>query len=369
MEQTMRNIIMGLMGVSLAACLEAQPAPDISKSSMSDVNVEVIAEGLKHAWAVAETAEGYYITERSGRLYRVTKNTRTEITGLPEDIYVEGQAGLFDVRAKNDYLYISYAYGDAKANGTALISAKINGDKVVEIKTLFRASPPKDTNAHFGGRIAFLADDTLILTTGEGFKYREASQDLNSHLGKIIRLTMDGGTPPDNPKLGDKRQVYSYGHRNVQGVAYDAQTQTLWAHEHGARGGDELNLIKAGENYGWPIASKGLDYNGAKITPHQTYPGMKDGVHVWTPSIAASGLAIYRGDMFPQWDGDALVGGLISRDVRVVDLENGTSKGEVSILSDLDARVRDIRVANDGAILVLTDDSANGKLLRITPKK
>ena len=131
------------------------------------------------------------------------------------------------------------------------------------------------------------------------------------------------------------------------------QTGQLWAHEHGPRGGDELNLILPGENYGWPIASKGLDYNGAKITPHETYEGMKDGVHVWTPSIAASGLAIYRGDMFPEWNGDALVGGLISRDLRLVDLENGKSVGEISLLSDLDARVRDVRVAKDGAILVL----------------
>lgn len=368
MEHAMRNIIIGLTGISLAACLEAQPAPDISESPKSDFTVQTIAQGLKHGWAVAETSAGYVVTERGGKLFRISENTRTEITGLPEDIYVEGQAGLFDVRVKNDLLYISYAYGDAKANGTALISAKISGDKLVEIKTLFRASPLKDTNAHFGGRITFLPDETLILTTGEGFKYREASQDLNSHLGKIIRLTLNGGTPPDNPKLGDKRQVYSYGHRNVQGVAYDAQTQTLWAHEHGPRGGDELNLIKAGENYGWPIASKGLDYNGAKITPHTTYEGMIDGTHIWTPSIAASGLAIYRGDMFPQWNGDALIGGLISRDVRVVDLENGTSKGEISILSDLDERVRDVRIAADGAILVLTDDSENGKLLRITPK-
>ncbi|MDB2439941.1 PQQ-dependent sugar dehydrogenase, partial [Hellea sp.] len=369
MEQKMHKVIIGLLGLSLTACLEAQPAPEISERPMSDFTIEVIAEGLKHPWAVAADDSGFFVTERAGKLYRISNNTKTEITGLPDDIYVEGQAGLFDVRTLDDKLYISYAYGNAGANGTALISAKVDDDSLTETKTLFRASPPKDTNAHFGGRIAFLPDQTLVLSTGEGFKYREAAQDLNSHLGKTIRLNMDGGIPENNPKLGDKRQVYSYGHRNPQGLTYDNETGQLWAHEHGPRGGDELNLILPGENYGWPIASKGLDYNGAKITPHETYEGMKDGVHVWTPSIAASGLAIYRGDMFPEWNGDALVGGLISRDLRLVDLENGKSVGEISLLSDLDARVRDVRVAKDGAILVLTDDSANGKLLRITPKK
>ena len=364
----MRELSIGLISLSLVACMEPQPAPEILSETVANFGVESLVEGLSHPWAVAEITDGYLITERGGTLYKVSRGTKTEITGLPDDIYVEGQAGLFDIKSRNNRLFISYAYGDARANGTALISAKIDDNTLTEVKTLFHTNPPKDTNAHFGGRIAFLPDETLVLTTGEGFKYREASQDLNSHLGKTIRITFDGGVPTDNPKLGDKRQVFSSGHRNPQGLTYDAVTGTLWSHEHGPRGGDELNIIESGENYGWPIASKGLDYNGAKITPHESYPGMKDGVHVWTPSIAASGLAIYRGDMFPQWNGDALLGGLISRDIRVVDLEGRKSTGEISILSDLDERVRDVRVASDGAILVLTDDFDNGRLLRITPK-
>lgn len=365
----MRIFVASLIALGLTACMEPQPAPDIIERPMADFNIEVVTDGLKNPWAVMLKGDGYLITERGGALYEVNSGIKTEISGLPKDIYVEGQAGLFDIVTRGDRVFISYAYGDAEANGTALISAKLNGNALTDTKTLFRATPPKDTNAHFGGRIAFLPDDTLVLTTGEGFKYREAAQDLNSHLGKTVRLTLNGGVPQDNPKLGDKRQVYSYGHRNVQGLAYDSETGKLWSHEHGPRGGDELNLIQPGENYGWPIASKGLDYNGAKITPHETHPGMRDGVHVWTPSIAASGLAIYRGDMFPEWEGDALVGGLVSKDIRVVDLEDGKSVGEISILSDIGARIRDVRVANDGAILVLTDDKTNGQLLRITPKK
>jgi len=365
----MRKLFIGMLGLSLTACLEPQPAPDISKNPTSDFKIEVITEGLKNAWSVApDNAGNYYITERGGKLYRIEQNTTVEIKGLPNDIYVEAQAGLFDIKLADDQLYISYAYGTAKSNGTALISANLNGDILSDTKTLFRTTPPKDTSVHFGGRIAFLSDNTLILTTGDGFKYREATQDLNSHFGKTIRLTMDGGVPEDNPKLGEKKHIYSYGHRNAQGIVYDAQTGNLWSHEHGPRGGDELNLILPGENYGWPIASKGLDYNGAKVTPHESYEGMQDGVHDWVPSIAPSGLAIYRGDMFPDWNGDALIGGLVSKDLRLVDLENGKSVGEISLLSDLDERVRDVRIDSDGAILVLTDDPENGKLLRITPK-
>ncbi len=376
----MRRLIFLSMLMGLSGCMEPQIAPDLPKLDISNLNIEVIAEGLDHPWSVAADGGGrYYVTERGGKLFQITNNSRTEITGLPDDIYVEGQAGLFDVVLPSDFvrsdkIYLTYAYGTADSNGTALISAKLNVSSLTETKTLFRASPPKDTNAHFGARLAILPDQSLILTTGEGFKYREAAQDLDSHLGKTVRLTANGGTPSDNPKLGGKPQIYSYGHRNVQGLAYDAQTGTLWSHEHGARGGDELNIIIAGENYGWPIATQGTDYNGAKITPHKTYPGMKDGAHIWTPSIAPSGLAIYRGDMFPDWDGDALVGGLASQDLRLVDLENGKSVGETIILSNTEnglhnGRIRDVRVERDGAILVLIDAAKTGKLLRITPKK
>lgn len=375
----MRRLIFLSTVIGLSGCMEPQVAPDLPKLDISRLNIEVIAEGLDHPWSVAADDGGlYYVTERGGRLFQITKNGRTEITGLPDDIYVEGQAGLFDVVLPSDFtasnqIYLTYAYGTAEVNGTALISAKLNGETLGETKTLFRASPPKDTNAHFGARLAILPDQSLILTTGEGFKYREAAQDLESHLGKIVRLLPNGGTPSDNPKLGGKPQIYSYGHRNVQGVAYDGETDMLWAHEHGARGGDELNKIIAGENYGWPIATQGTDYNGAKITPHKTYSGMKDGEHIWTPSIAPSGLAIYRGDMFPDWNGDALVGGLMSQDVRVVDLERGKSVGETIILSNTEGgihngRVRDVRVERDGAILVLIDAAKTGKLLRITKR-
>ena len=233
---------------------------------------------------------------------------------------------------------------------------------------LFRSN---DTSSHFGGRMVFLPDGTLVMSLGEGFAYREAAQDKASDLGKIVRINTDGSIPADNPFVGAdgvRPEIYSLGHRNPQGLHFDSVSGKLWAHEHGAKGGDELNLIKPGMNYGWPIATTGVDYNGAKITPFQTYKGMENFVKDWVPSIAPSGLTIYRGDMFSEWNGDALVGGLKSRDLRRVDLEDGKFVREYILLKDLNARIRDVRTAPDGSILILTDDSTEGKLLRLTPK-
>ena len=383
---------LGFMGgvALLTACLEAQPAPDLPQRPSTEFTVTEIQTGLSKPWSVAELPDGgYLITEKPGKLLRVSGGgDRSEIGNLPTDIYASGQGGVLEVRLAPDFettseIYLSYSYGDDDANGTALLRAILAGDTVENPTVIFRTSPPKTGNSHFGGRIAFLPDNTLVLTLGDGFAYREDAQKADTHLGKLVRLTRDGGVPEDNPFSKVNRdetgkitsqsislelpQIYSVGHRNVQGLAYDAQTDRLWEHEHGPRGGDELNIIKPGANYGWPIATKGVDYNGARISPYETFSGTVDAVHGWTPSIAPSGLAIYRGDMFPEWDGDALIGGLASRDLRRVDLENGKSVGEEDLLSDLDGKIRDVRIARDGAVLVLID-SSNGKLLRLTPK-
>ena len=366
-----------LVSLGLSACMEPQPAPELAEKPSTDFNVETIADGFASPWGVEVISENdYLITEKPGRLIRLIKGVRAVVQGLPDDILAEGQGGLLDVRLAPDYaetrkLYISYAYGTMEANGTALMQATLDGTELINAKTIFRASPPKSGSQHFGSRIAFLPDDTLVLTLGDGFGFREDAQKPETHLGKIVRLTRDGGVPQDNPFLGQdgyKPQIYSMGHRNVQGLAYDAETNTLWEHEHGPRGGDELNIITGGENYGWPLVTKGVDYNGARITPFEEKDEFISPVHSWVPSIAPSGLVIYRGDMFPDWDGDALIGGLASRDLRRVDLEGGKSIGETDLLSDLDARIRDIRLAEDGSVLILTDDAENGQLLRLSAK-
>lgn len=382
----MRHFSIIAFALLLSACLEPQPAPDLPERPSTDFTVTTIGTGLKNPWAVAPLADGsYLVTEKGGRLFHYKNSGRRTLTNLPTDIFAEGQGGLLDVVLAPDFeasreVYLSYAYGTSDANGTALVRATLP-DETVESSPLlnptviFRASPPKSGPQHFGGRIAFLPDDTLVLTLGDGFSYREDAQKPDTHLGKLVRLTRDGGVPQDNPYLGQeidgiafKPQIYSIGHRNVQGLAYDAQTGVLWEHEHGPRGGDELNIITPGANYGWPLATKGRDYQGARISPYESFDGTIAPIHDWTPSIAPSGLAIYRGDLFPEWNGDALLGGLASRDLRRIDLENGVSVGEEDLLSDLDGRVRDVRIAPDGAILVLTDDADNGQLLKLTPK-
>ena len=356
---------------------QSTPTPDATTSSTA-VNIETLADNLRAPWRVTVLPDsGYLVTERPGHLLRIANGgMRTEITGLPDDIYVEGQAGLFDIILSPDFtdtgtVYLSYAQGTKEANGTAVLRARLMGTELVDGKIIFRATPTKDTNAHFGARMVFLPDGTLVMSLGEGFAYREAAQDKASHLGKIVRINADGSIPADNPFIGTdgvRPEIYSLGHRNPQGLHFDGVSGTLWAHEHGPKGGDELNIIRGGKNYGWPIATTGIDYNGAKITPFKSYEGMENFVKDWVPSIAPSGLTIYRGTLFLGWDGDALVGGLKSRDLRRVDLEDGKFVREYILLEDLSARIRDVRTAPDGSILVLTDDATNGKLLRITPK-
>ena len=377
----MRNWMMGGAAFILSACLEPQIAPDLPQRPASDFKIETLADDLANPWSVAELPQGgWLITEKAGRLIWLNGTQRREITGLPEDVFSDGQGGLFDVILAPDFessqeIYLSYSYGTSDANGTAIIRARLDGIRLDTPVIIFRASPPKFAASHFGGRLAFLQDESLVLTLGDGFAFREDAQKADTHLGKLIRLTKDGGVPENNPFLGVEKdgvaykpQIYSIGHRNVQGLAFDVETGDLWAHEHGPRGGDELNLIKAGANYGWPLATTGTDYQGARISPYESFAGTEAFVHDWVPSIAPSGLVIYRGDLFPDWQGDALIGGLASRDLRRVDLENGKAIAEEDLLSDLDGRIRDVRVDGQGAVLILLDDVEVGKLLRLTPK-
>ena len=334
----------------------------------------MVAGGLNHPWGLAFLPDGgVLVTERPGRMKLLRGGKAIAVTGVPK-VLSAGQGGLFDVVlhpkfAENGFVYLSYAGGSIDANGTRVARARLVGNQLRDVTVIWSATPTKRGGVHFGGRMAFLPDGTLVLTTGDGFDYRERAQKLDSPLGKVMRITDTGGIPADNPfanQPGAIGSIWSYGHRNPQGLAYDPVRQRLFQHEHGPRGGDEVNVITRGGNFGWPVATHGMDYSGATISPFKSYKGMLDGLVVWVPSIAPSGLAVYRGAMFPEWEGDLLVGALVDQEVRRVDLDAaGKVLGQQSLFKKLNARIRDVRVAPDGAIWLTTDSDA-GQVLRVT---
>jgi aldose sugar dehydrogenase len=269
-------------------------------------------------------------------------------------------------------------HGSQNANRTRLVRAKLAGNTLQDLKVIFEVSQEKSDGQHFGSRIAWLPDGTLLLAIGDGGNppvelagdlIRKQAQNLRSHLGKIVRLKDDGSVPPDNPFVNTKNadpKVWSYGHRNIQGLAYDPTKKRVWATEHGARGGDELNLSEAGKNYGWPIVTHSQEYFGGEISRERSRAGMVAPKVVWTPSIAPSGLAIYTGDRFPAWQGDLFAGGLVGKGIRRMDLnDSGNVQGQEEI--PIGQRVRDVRQGPDGLLYVLTDES-NGRLLRLEPQ-
>jgi glucose/arabinose dehydrogenase len=340
-----------------------------------EYRIEPLAEGLEHPWSIAVLPDGrMLVTERAGRL-RIIRDGRLldePVRGVPE-AFVRSQAGLFEVLldpdyATNGWIYLSLAHGDAQASGTRVVRGRLDGNEFTDQQVIFDIQPPRDTPVHYGGRMAFLGDGTLAIGLGDGFDYREAAQRLDSHTGTIVRIRSDGSVPDDNPFVGEegaRPEIYSYGHRNVQGLVFDPAAGRLWAHEHGPRGGDEVNIVVAGRNYGWPVATFGVDYSGARISPYTSRPGMEDPVLHWTPSIAPSGMALYRGAQFPEWDGDLLVTALVAREVRRLELEGDRVVAQEPLFEEIGERLRDVKVAPDGALLLLTD-SPRGRVLRIS---
>jgi glucose/arabinose dehydrogenase len=340
-------------------------------------HVTEIASGLDHPWSMAFLPDGsMLVTERVGRL-RLIENGVLQprpIAGVPA-MHTGSQAGLFDIVlhpkfAENHILYLTYAAGTSAANGTRVARARLDGGTLQDLQVIFTASPLKDTDNHYGGRMAFLPDGTFVLTLGEGFEYREQAQDLTSDLGKIVRLNDDGSVPKDNPFIGQsgvRPEIYSWGHRNPQGLAFDAHSGRLYETEHGPRGGDELNIVVAHRNYGWPVITYGMDYSGAYVSPYTQRAGLELPLLYWTPSIAPSGLAMYRGDKFPAWQGDLFLGALAFKHLRRVHLdERGAVVAQEELLKDLHWRIRDVRAAPDGYLYVCTDEG-DGRVLRLAP--
>lgn len=354
------------------AIVTTLPVPDTQASE--GYQVDTVVSGLEYPWSLAFLPDGgMLVTERTGQLRRISASGELmseSVSGVPE-VLTAGQAGLFEVSLAPDFadsgeLFLSYVCGTLDANHTCLARARLDGHQLQNVEEIFRAQPAKVGAAHYGGRIAWLPDGTLVLSLGDGFDYREEAQRLSSHLGTLVRLNRDGSAPADNPFTESPEalpEIYSYGHRNVQGLVFDTVTGQLISHEHGPRGGDEINIIEPGANYGWPVATDGLDYTWARVSPFTDYPGTVAPVLHWTPSIAPSGLAVYHGDQFPAWQGRLFVGALADRAVYRV---SGDGAEQVRMLGERDERFRDIRVGPDG-FLYLATDHEQGQVLRLRP--
>ncbi len=372
-----RLALIGLAGILLALLLHRQLLPRINAASGPDtVKTVTLASGLEHPWSMAFLPDGsLLITERSGTLRRFAGGRLQDepITGLPP-IAVKGQGGLMDVAihpdfSDNRWVYLSYAAPGKGGIGTDVGRGRLQGNRLIDWQTLFRLEPKTSARQHFGSRLVFDRHGYLFITLGDrGDRHR--AQDLNDHAGSIIRLHDDGRIPQDNPfvgKPGARPEIYSYGHRNLQGAALHPKTGQLWTHEHGPQGGDEINAIVAGANHGWPIITYGKEYGtGFSIGEGTHKAGMLQPLHYWVPSIAPSGMAFYTAEQFHNWQGNLLVGSLKSELLVRLELDGNKIINEHRILQNRLGRIRDVRQGPDGFIYLLTDEN-NGELIRLEP--
>lgn len=362
-----------------AGCGRRTGGAEAPNGEAPDFAVDVIAQRIPFPWSLAFLPNGdALITQLHGGVRLLRANGRLEaqpLAGGPEGALYDGESGLRDIVldpqfAENGLVYIAFSEGNIEANHLALYRARFDGEALVDGRVLFRARPDKRGAAHPSGRIAFLPDGTLLLAVGDGYDYRDQAQNLGSHLGKVLRLTREGAAPADNPliaRAGALPEIFTYGHRNTLGLTVDPRDGTIWQHENGPRGGDELNILRAGRNYGWPLASHGIDYDGTIITPNQEMEGGENPIAIFTPSIAPSGIALYLGDAFPAWRGDFFIGSLAFRHLRRVRIRDNIAVLEEVLLHEREARIRDVRVGPDGFLYLLTDDEA-GEVWRLRPR-
>lgn len=366
------------LSAGLALILFASPmafANQIFHSDKTEFQLKTVAEGLQHPWSLAFLPDGsQLVTERDGRL-RLIRNGKLQpepIPGLPE-LVVAGQGGLLDVLlhpdfADNRLLFLSYAHQSPAGMTTRVVRARYNGDRLQGVEVIFEALPRSRTTRHFAGRMEFDRDGNLYIAVGDrGDKDR--AQDTNDDAGGVHRITVDGDPAPGNPFLADSAvndTFFTYGNRNIQGMTRHPGTGEIWTHEHGPRGGDEVNIVNAGANYGWPKVTYGIAYSGFPISDQTTMQGVTDPLHYWDPSIAPSGMAFYTGDLFPAWQGDLFVGALKMRKLVRLEFEDSKVVEEEDLLLDLNERIRDVRMGPDGALWLLTD-SSNGKVYRMVP--
>jgi glucose/arabinose dehydrogenase len=364
-------------GLTLALVLwTAAVAAERVESRHHAFHISTVTDGLEHPWGLAFLPDGaMLVTERPGRLSRVNPETgeRTKLDGVP-GVLARGQGGLLDVAlhprfAENRWVYLSYSEPGDDGSLTAVGRGRLQGDALTDFRVIFRATPPASLPKHFGSRLVFDGAGHLFITSGERGA-RDNAQRLDSHHGKVIRLHDDGRVPEENPfisRKGAQAGIYSYGQRNPQGMIIHPPTGRVWVNEHGPQGGDEINIVKPGANYGWPKATYGEEYGGGEIAP-DTREDIEPPIHHWTPSIAPSGMAYYDGDAFPQWRGSLFVGALSHTHLARLEMDGDEVVAEEKLLDDRGWRVRDVRQGPDGHLYVLVD-SRSAPLLRISPVK
>lgn len=363
-------LCLGLLGTSLAAA-------ETVRTEYQAIELTRIADGLEHPWSIAFLPDGrMLVTERPGYLNIIDhEGNQTRISGTPE-VTARGQGGLLEVSLHPDFennqlVYLTYSKGRGEQTATALARGRLEGETLHDVEDIFVQDRYSSPGRHYGSKLAWMDDGTLLMSIGDRGAEPPRAQDLGDHAGTLLRLNDDGSVPEDNPFVdheGAQPEIYSYGHRNIQGLIAHPETGEIWATEHGPRGGDELNLIRAGENYGWPAATKGRDYRteeqfGDSVRSH---PDMVDPVIDWTPSLAASGLAVLVDDHFEAWQGNFLAGGLRSEQIRRVLFEDGIPVHEEELIRGRLGRIRDVRVGPDSNLYVATD-SSDGAIYRITP--
>lgn len=341
---------------------------------------EVIVDGLENPWGMDQLPDGsWLVTERPGRMRLITADgaVSAPIAGLPE-VDARRQGGLLDVTVRDDFAEtrrVWWSYAEPRGEGrnaTAVATGVLSedGSSMTEVEVIFQQQPAWNSTLHFGSRLVFDATGALFVTTGDRSlpEPRQLAQDVSTHLGKVLRIDPMGGPAEGNPEIsGGLPEIWSYGHRNIQSAAIGPDG-ALWTVEHGARGGDELNRPEAGLNYGWPVITYGQDYSGGPIGAGlTTAEGMEQPIYYWDPVIAPSGMVFYDGAMFPDWQGSALIGGLAGQALVRLEIEDGRVTGEARYLQGMD-RIRDVDVARDGAVMILTD-SSNGTLLRLTTER
>lgn len=369
--------LFGTASILIATVLATPVSAELDRTRYYKVAVETVASGLDHPWGLAFLPGGHMlVSERSGQLRTIDKTGTVSktIKGISA-IIASGQGGLLGLAidpqfAKNRRIY--YCHSDpreGRRTGTSVGRARLSEDlsRLEETRIIFQQMPAGSAGHHFGCRLVFDRTGALFVTTGDRGNMQHHVQKPDTHIGKVLRITTDGAPAPGNPqKPGWRPEIWSMGHRNAQGAALHPKTGDLWTAEHGAAGGDEINIPRKGRNYGWPVISYGRKYSGGKIGIGTKKDGMEQPVHFWDPSIAPSGLAFYTGDRFPKWRGNVFVGALAGRHLARLEMDGEKVVGEEQVLASLGERIRDVLQGPDGYLYVLTD-SSNGRLLRLKP--